>query len=162
MPLIMAGPPYAKASERQAVPSLKLRKINMIVVDTNILTHFWLPSDHTELCEQLFQWDPEWVAPVLWKSEFRNVVILYMRKNLIGLPEAIQLTEKAENQMKEREFHVNSVQVYGLAENSDCSSYDCEFISLAEELDIKLITTDKQILRSFPDRCAKPLDVINS
>ena len=134
----------------------------MIVVDTNILAHFWLPSDHTELCEQLFQCDPEWVAPVLWKSEFRNVVILYMRKNLIGLPEAIQLTEKAENQMKEREFHVNSVHVYDLADNSDCSSYDCEFISLAEELDIKLITMDKQILRSFPDRCAKPLDVINS
>ncbi len=134
----------------------------MIVVDTNILAHFWLPSDHTELCEHLFQWDPEWVAPVLWRSEFRNVVILYMRKNLIGLPEAIQLTEKAENQMKDREFHVNSVPVYDLAEHSDCSACDCEFISLAEELDIKLITMDKQMLRSFPDRCAKPLDVINS
>ncbi len=133
----------------------------MIVVDTNVLAHFWLPSDHTELCEQLFQWDPEWLAPVLWKSEFRNVVILYIRKNLIGLPEAIQLTEKAEKQMEEREFHINSVQVYDLAANSNCSSYDCEFISLAEELDIKLITMDNQILRSFPDRCAKPSDVIN-
>jgi predicted nucleic acid-binding protein len=134
----------------------------MIVVDTNILAHFWLPSDQTELCEQLFQWDPDWVAPVLWKSEFRNVVILYMRKKLIDLPEALQISEKAENQMKDREFHVNSVQVYKFAEKSDCSSYDCEFISLAEDLDTKLITMDKQILRSFPDRSAKPLDVLNS
>ena len=70
----------------------------MIVVDTNILAHFWLPSDQTELCEQLFQWDPDWVAPVLWKSEFRNVVTLYMRKTLIDLPEALQISEKAENQ----------------------------------------------------------------
>lgn len=134
----------------------------MIVVDTNILAHFWLPSDHTDLCEQLFQWDTDWVAPVLWKSEFRNVVILYMRKNLIDLPEAIQITEKAEYQMKEREFHVNSVQVYNLADKSDCSSCDCEFISLAEDLDIKLITMDKQILRSFPDRTSRPLDIINT
>lgn len=134
----------------------------MIVVDTNILAHFWLPSEHTELSEQLFQWDSDWVAPVLWKSEFRNVVILYMRKKLIDLPEALQISEKAENQMKEREFHVNSVQVYDLADKSNCSSYDCEFISLAEELDIKLITMDKQILRSFPDRCAKPSDILNS
>ena len=134
----------------------------MIVVDTNILAHFWLPSDQTELCEQLFQWDPDWVAPILWKSEFRNVVILYMRKNLIDLPEALQISEKAENQMKDREFHVNSVQVYIFAEKSDCSSYDCEFISLAEDLDTKLITMDKQILRSFPERCAKPSDVLNS
>ncbi len=134
----------------------------MIVVDTNILAQFWLPSDHTELCEQLFQWDPEWVAPVLWKSEFRNVVILYMRKNLIDLPEAIQITEKAENQMKEREFHVNTVQVYSLANKSVCSSYDCEFITLAEELNTKLITIDKQILHSFPEHSANPLDVLDS
>jgi len=121
-----------------------------------------LPSDHTELSEQLFQWDPEWIAPVLWKSEFRNVVILYLRKKLIDLPEAIQITEKAENQMKEREFHVNSVQVYNFADKSDCSSYDCEFVSLAEDLDIKLITIDKKILRAFPERSANPLDIINS
>lgn len=132
----------------------------MIVVDTNILAHFWLPSDHTELCEQLFQWDPEWVAPILWKSEFRSVITLYMRKNLINLAEAIQITEKAENQMKEREYHINSIHVYTLVDQSKCSSYDCEFISLAEELDIKLITMDKQILHLFPDRAARPMDVL--
>jgi len=133
----------------------------MIVVDTNILAHFWLPSDHTEICEQLFQWDPEWVAPILWKSEFRNVVTLYMRRELIDLPEAIQISEKAENQMKEREFHVNSIQVYNMADKSNCSSYDCEFIALAEDLDIKLITMDKQILHSFPERSFQPLEVID-
>lgn len=132
----------------------------MIVVDTNIIAHFWLPSEHTELCEQLFQWDPEWVAPILWKSEFRNVVVLYRREKLIDLPEAIQITDKAENQLKEREFHVNSIQVYNLTDKSGCSSYDCEFVSLAEELDIKLITMDKQILRSFPERCVSPLNVL--
>lgn len=134
----------------------------MIVVDTNIIAHFWLPSDHTELCDQLFQWDSEWVAPILWKSEFRNVVLLYLRKNFIDLPEAIQITEKVENQMKEREFHVNSVHVYNVADKSVCSSYDCEFISLAEDLDTKLITMDKQILRSFPERAIKPMDVLGS
>lgn len=134
----------------------------MIVVDTNILAHFWLPSDHTELCDQLFQWDPEWVVPILWKSEFRNVVILYMRKKLIGLPEAIQITEQAEHQMKEREYHVNSVQVYNLANQSNCSSYDCEFISLAEDLETKLVTMDKQILRSFPEHASNPLNIMDS
>ncbi len=134
----------------------------MIVVDTNILAHFWLPSDYSEVCDELFEWDSEWLAPVLWKSEFRNVVILYMRKNLISLSDAIQITEKAENQMKEREFHVNSIQVYDMADKSDCSSYDCEFVSLAQDLDIKLITMDKQILRSFPERAATPMDILSS
>jgi predicted nucleic acid-binding protein len=43
---------------------------------------------------------------------------------------------------------------------SGLSSYDCEFISLAEDLEAKLITTDKQILQSFSGRTAKPSDVI--
>ncbi|MCH8487900.1 MAG: type II toxin-antitoxin system VapC family toxin [Candidatus Cyclonatronum sp.] len=132
----------------------------MIVVDNNILAHFWLPSEHSMHCEELFRWDPEWVAPVLWKSEFRNVITLYLRKNLIDLPDAIRITEKAAMQMQEREFHVNSVQVYSLAVKSGCSAYDCEFVSLAEELDVKLITFDKQILRAFPNRAAKPTDAL--
>lgn len=132
----------------------------MIVVDTNILAHFWLPSEHTELCDQLFQWDSEWVAPLLWKSEFRNVVTLYLRKELIDLSEALQISEKAESQMKDREFHVNSIQVYSLVEKSECSAYDCEFVSLAVDLNLKLITMDKRILRSFPEFAARPLEVI--
>jgi predicted nucleic acid-binding protein len=85
-----------------------------------------------------------------------------LRKELINLPDALQITEKAENQMKDQEFHVNSVHVYNLVEKSDCSSYDCEFVSLAEELNIKLITTDKQILRSFPELATKPSDIIKT
>lgn len=134
----------------------------MIVVDTNILAHFWLPSDYTELCDQLFQWDSEWVAPILWRSEFRNVVTLYLRKKLIDISRALQITEKAERQMKDQMYQVNSSQVYILVNKSDCSSYDCEFISLAEELNIKLITMDKQILRSFPELAAHPSDIIST
>lgn len=134
----------------------------MIAVDTNILAHFWLPSDHSQLCDRLFQWDSEWVAPILWKSEFRNVVTLYLRKELIDLPDALQITEKAESQMKDREFHVNSVHVYYLVQKSDCSCYDCEFVSLADELNIKLVTMDKQILRSFPEFATRPSDIITT
>lgn len=134
----------------------------MIVVDTNILAHFWLPSDHSRLYDRLFQSDPEWVAPVLWRSEFRNVVILYLRKNLIDLQEALRISEKAENQMRDREFHVNSIQVYHLAKKSDCSSYDCEFVSLAEDLNIKLITMDQQILRFFPELASNPSDFLTT
>lgn len=132
----------------------------MIVVDTNIIAHFWLPSDSSDLVEKLFLMESDWVAPLLWKSEFRSVVLLYLRKNLINFSEAIHITAKAENQMKEREFHVNSIQVFTQAEKSDCSAYDCEFISLAEDLDIKLVTLDKKVLNSFPERAKHPIDFI--
>ena len=134
----------------------------MIVVDTNILAHFWLPSDSTELCDSLYQQDPEWVAPILWRSEFRNVVSLYLRKDLINLADALLIVEKAELQMKNNQFQVNSVQVLHHVRETTCSSYDCEFISLAEDLDLELITLDKQLLREFPNLAKHPDQIINT
>ncbi len=134
----------------------------MIVVDTNILAHFWFPSDSTELCDELYQKDPQWVAPILWRSEFRNVVTLYLRKELIDLAEALLIMEKAELQMKDYQFQVNSLRVLHHVSQSNCSSYDCEFVSLAKDLDLELITMDKQLLREFPDLAKHPEKVIES
>src|SRR5699024_94178 len=121
----------------------------MIVVDTNILAHFWLPSESTDLCDKLYQEVPEWAAPILWKSEFRNVISLYLRKDLIELAEALLIVEKAAQQMQERQYHINSVQVLHHVNQSTCPSYDCEFVSLAKDLDVNLITMDKQLLNEF-------------
>jgi predicted nucleic acid-binding protein len=42
--------------------------------------------------------------------------------------------------------------VLELVRDSDCSAYDCEFIALAIKLDVKLVTMDKKLLRTFPKR----------
>ncbi|MDR9417935.1 type II toxin-antitoxin system VapC family toxin [Gracilimonas sp.] len=134
----------------------------MIVVDTNILAHFWLPSYSTELCDALFQKDPEWVAPILWRSEFRNVLTLYIRKELIDLFQALLIMEKAEQQMNDKQFQVNSVQVLQHVNQSTCSSYDCEFVSLAKELDLALVTMHKKILQEFSEIAKHPEEVIGA
>lgn len=133
----------------------------MIVVDTNILVHFWLPSDFTDLCDSLYQRDSQWVAPFLWKSEFRNALSLYLKKELIDLAEALLIAEKVEFQMKEREFLVNTVQVIRDVSRSSCSAYDCEFVSLAKDLDIGLVTLDKQLLKEFPEVALHPEKVLS-
>ena len=35
--------------------------------------------------------------------------------------------------------------------NSQCSAYDCEYVSLAISLDITLFTMDKKVLSEFAD-----------
>ena len=52
--------------------------------------------------------------------------------------------------MSHNEFDVSSAQVLALVEKSNCSSYDCEFVALAQHLNIKLVTQDKKVLREFP------------
>ena len=38
-----------------------------------------------------------------------------------------------------------------LVQDSDCSVYDCEFVSLAKSLNTKLVALDKKILTNFND-----------
>ena len=128
----------------------------MIVVDTNIIGYLYLTSDHSLLAEQVLTKDPLWSAPLLWRSELRNVLALYIRKGLLSLSEAQQVMEEASRLMQDREYEVTSYQVLNLVATSTCSAYDCEFVALAKDLDIPLITTDKQILSQFSGNAISP------
>lgn len=122
----------------------------MIVSDTNIIAYLLLPTAHTESAEVLYKMDQEWVAPTLWRSEFRNVLALYLRKNLMSLEKAFQLQDAAESIINQNEFDLASPQILTLVNESNCSSYDCEFVALANHLNIPLITQDKKVLETFP------------
>ncbi len=123
----------------------------MIVVDTNIIVYLFLPSQHTEQAEQLLLQEPVWSAPFLWRSEFRNVLAGYLRKNLISLEEAFRLQAEAESFLHGNEFLVPSSDVLQLVRDSACSAYDCEFVALAQGLGTTLVTGDRKVLREFPD-----------
>ena len=122
----------------------------MIVVDTNIIAYFYIPTKYSEQTELLLQMEPKWAAPVLWKSEFRNVLSGYLRKKLFDIDTIVSILDEAENLLSDQEYQVSSLSVMNLVSQSDCSAYDCEFVSLAEHLNTKLITQDKQILNAFP------------
>ena len=122
----------------------------MIVVDTNIICYLYLPTKYSENAELLLKKEPQWAAPVLWKSEFRNVLAGYLRKNLLDFESIVSILQESENMLSNQEYQVSALSVMNLASHSDCSTYDCEFVALAEHLKIKLITQDQQILRNFP------------
>jgi predicted nucleic acid-binding protein len=129
----------------------------MIVVDTNILAHTWLPSEIKEKIKQLILIDHEWIAPILWRSEFRSILSIFIRKGLLSELQAVELSELAEDQMANREFSVPTKEVISVVKNSRLSSYDSEFIVLAKIKGVKMVTLDKEIQREFP-RIAFDLD----
>lgn len=122
----------------------------MIVADTNTIAYLYLPTAQTDDVVSLLHKDPHWVAPLLWRSEFRNVLALYVRKGIIDLSTAIAMQSQAEQQLAENEYSVNSMDVLALASGNGCSAYDCEFVSLAKLLNLKLITGDKKLVQLFP------------
>jgi predicted nucleic acid-binding protein len=124
----------------------------MIVVDSNVLAYLYLPGEYTAAAEELLEQDSEWAAPILWRSEFRNILAGYMRRRTISLEQANSLQREAESLLEGAEFEVESSAVLELVRDSDCSVYDCEFIALSMKLDTKLVTVDKKLLRAFPKR----------
>ncbi len=122
----------------------------MIVVDTNVIAYFWLPGDFTHHAKSLFQKESNWAAPLLWRSEFRNILALYIRKGLLSNFNAIEIIQNAEAMMKGREYSVNSFDILDKISKCTLSSYDIEFVVLAESLNVKLVTLDKKIIKEFP------------
>ena len=133
----------------------------MIVVDTNVIASLWVPNDMDEVAYKVLEKDPEWIAPLLWRSEFRNVLATYLRASILDISIAMQALEEAEGFMGDREYDVNSTQVLSFVSRSICSSYDCEFVALADDLNVKLVTFDKKMVREFPDRCISPEEFVS-
>jgi predicted nucleic acid-binding protein len=128
----------------------------LIVVDTNVVAYLLLPGPRTTQAEALLLHHPEWAAPPLWRSEFRNVLTAYLRRDRLKLSEAVALMEKAEALLSAHDEPVASEHVLQLVSNSPCSAYDCEFVAAAEQLGVPLVTEDRAILTAFPD-LAQPL-----
>lgn len=124
----------------------------MIVVDSNILAYLYLPCQFTAAAETLLQRDPEWAAPILWRSEFRNILAGYLRRGTLSFAQAAATQREAESLLAGAEFEIDSLSVLELVRDSDCSAYDCEFVALAQKLETQLVTMDGKLLKAFPKR----------
>ena len=121
----------------------------MIVVDTNVIAYLCLASPKSGQAEKVRKADPEWAAPILWRSEFRSVLSKNLKRGTLTLGDAAQIAEECEEMMAGREFVVSSERVLRLAAASGCSAYDCEYVALAQGLGVKLVTADEAILSKF-------------
>jgi predicted nucleic acid-binding protein len=132
----------------------------MIVVDTNVIAYLYLPGDRTAAAEALCRKDSEWSAPLLWRSELRNVLTTQIRARRLDIESAQSIQSEAEQLLLGREFTVDSDEVLRLAADSGCSAYDCEFVTLANDLDVPLYSADRRMVERFPCRARllEPVD----
>ncbi|HNF92009.1 MAG TPA: type II toxin-antitoxin system VapC family toxin [Accumulibacter sp.] len=124
----------------------------MIVVDTNVLAYLLIPGQYTESAERLLLDEPEWAAPLLWRSELRNVLATYVRSKRLEVSDALALHRRAADLIGAEEYDPETSDVLRLAKASGCSAYDCEFVSVAEYLDVKLVTADAKLAKAFKTR----------
>jgi predicted nucleic acid-binding protein len=119
------------------------------VADTNVLAALMLPTAENAGVIGLFRQDPDWRLPPLWRSEFRHVLLKYVRAGILEPAQAVALWGKAVERFALQEEPVDGQRVLELAIQSGCSSYDAELVVLAEQLGCRLLTFDRKLLQLF-------------
>jgi predicted nucleic acid-binding protein len=95
--------------------------------------------------------DREWAAPLLWRSEFTNILATGVRNRWFELSQALEALDTAEEVIGENQYAVPADEVLKLAFSSGCTGYDSEFALLARDLSLRLVTLDQQLLQAFPE-----------
>lgn len=123
----------------------------MIVVDVNVIAYLVIDGERSAEARATLERDPEWSAPLLWRSEWRNVLAGYLRRGSMDHSSALENVRYAETLVRGREYVVDGRRVMSLVMRSTCSAYDCEYVALADALGIPLVTADRRVLADFPD-----------
>ena len=124
----------------------------MIVVDTNVIHYCWVRGQNTEVAQSVRRKDPDWHAPILWRSELRSVLTAYLRRRLMSRIQIAEILRTADRAFVGSEHIVGDDLVLDVVESSTLSAYDAEFVALAGALSVTLVTADKAVLKAFPDR----------
>lgn len=129
----------------------------MIVADTNLIAYLLIPGEHSTAARAVLKKDPAWHAPTLWRTEFVSVLLKHLKRGDFEVDIALDLLEAASELMRTGEHQVRQSDAMRLALQSGRSAYDCDFVALAQDLGLPLVTADSRLAEAFPD-CAQPME----
>ena len=122
----------------------------MIVVDTNVVAYFIIPGAHTQAAQKLRGRDSNWWAPALLRHEWLNVITMEVSKGRFERDAAAKLYRRGLSMVQIDESEPDPIRIVNLHASSGCSSYDCQFVALAQELRVQLVTLDGAVIKAFP------------
>ena len=117
------------------------------MVDTNTLAYLLIEGDRTPDAQALYERDSDWIAPRLWEFEFQNILTTYSRANHLRITTAQQIWASATSLMAGRTYDINGEEALSVAARLGITAYDSQFVSLAEQADLPLITEDRALRR---------------
>jgi len=123
----------------------------VIVVDTNVLVYAVRPGTFTEAALRAGEKDPDWVAPAFWRLEMCNVLALAMRVQQLEPGLALEAFAMAESLVEDSRTTPTAEETLRLAHSTAISAYDAEFVHVAEQLGVPLITADRRLIKAFPE-----------
>lgn len=122
----------------------------MIVVDTNVLVYLCTESPHRAAAEAWGARDPDWCVPALALTETANVLLGMVRRGTLDAEAALLACRILQRRLR-LAAPVTAERVLATALASGLSAYNAEFVVVAREYGVRLVTHDAAVLRSCPD-----------
>ena len=115
----------------------------MIVADTNLIAALVCRTEHTETAIQVWEKDSDWVAPEIWQSELRNVMVMLLRSKFIIMDTALETYRLAHHFVET--VPAGTGTILRLCEEYPLTAYDAEFAALSQHLGIPTVSFDPDL-----------------
>lgn len=122
----------------------------MIVADANIVAALYFDGADTENARLLLEIDGDWIVPGLWRHEMLNIAANYATFTQSSTARVAAAWESADAQFAGRIHAVDMGSALALAVKHGISAYDAQYVALAQELNVWLVTQDKKLRDAMP------------
>ena len=120
----------------------------MIVADSTLVAGLLFPTDEFHVVARTIrEKDSDWRCPELVFSEIRSVGLKRV-KNRVPLDSVIAQCNLAASAVSVYRMHNHSV--LHAAIEGDIWTYDAEYVALARQLAVTLVTSDVELVKKFP------------
>lgn len=117
----------------------------MIVADTNLVSYLLIASEHTDAARAVWARDPRWVLASLWRSEYLSVLATAVRARVLEHHQARSAWRAGVRLFGRSEREPDGEAVLDAALEFGVSAYDAQFVVVAKELNVPLVTGDRKL-----------------
>lgn len=128
----------------------------MIVADTNLVAYLLIDGTRTAAAKAVWEKDPRWVLPTIWRSEFLNVLTTAARADVLTLKQAHETWEIALSMFGQSEVDPSGDDILDRAAECNVSAYDAQFAVAASDLGVPLVTANRHLLDACRDCAVSP------
>jgi predicted nucleic acid-binding protein len=128
----------------------------MIVADTNLVAYLIVPGTATLDAERVRARDKDWAAPGLLRFELMNVVGQEFKQGRMDRDCALRTFRRGMTLVNFSKLQSDPLFIFNMCQTTGCSPYDLEYVWLAMELGVPLVTADQQLLKTFPNVAVAP------
>jgi predicted nucleic acid-binding protein len=127
----------------------------VIVADASVVTFLFLEGELSGVAQEIYRIDPNWVTPPILNHELLNILAA------VGSSEGnVQVMEdlwrEARGVLGSRQQIPDPLRSLRLAIELGISGYQAQYLALADQLRLPLLTTDRMLLDLLPQKTGRP------